>query len=422
MIPHFRKPTLTAGLMLATAACFMASPREACAQWPGWGGPHRNFQADATGLAAQWPENGPKRLWRRSLGDGYSSIAVADGKLYTMYRTGDQEVAVALSAADGKTVWEQKYEAPWVDGVQDRFGEGPGATPYIADHRVYSLGRTGRLTCLNAKTGHVNWSHDLIAEYEATSPKYGFASSPIVYKDTLLVAVGGEGVGVMAFDAASGKVKWKKHDFVNMYSSPLVIDVDDQDQVVLLVDREVVGLNPDSGELLWRHPHVNQWKTNICTPLWTGKDHLLYVSAGGEAGSRALKLTQKNGATTVREMWVTRKMGAGHTNVIRVGDFFYSCVGYGAATFMGAVNAKDGKIVWKERGFPNGTMVYGDGKLIVLDEDGRLTLAEPTPEKLNVLSKFELFKKTAWTAPVLVGRTLYARDKETIVAVDLGKG
>jgi len=127
-------------------------------------------------------------------------------------------------------------------------------------------------------------------------------------------------------------------------------------------------------------------------------------------------------STEVKEAWATRKMGAGQSNVIRVGDFFYGCSGDDTASFIGAINAKSGDVAWQVRGYPRGTVVYGDGKLIVLDEDGRLTLAEVTPKEFKVRSKVDLLKKTAWTVPTLVGRTLYARDKEQIVALDLGKG
>jgi outer membrane protein assembly factor BamB len=393
------------------------------AQWPQWGGPNRNFSADAQGLAPQWPEAGPKKLWSRPLGEGYTSITVDDGKLFTMYRKGGDEFVVCLDAATGDTKWEHKYNAPIPEGMEKQFGLGPNATPSIAGGKIYALGVSGILHCLDEATGKVVWSHDLLKEYSAATPHFGFASSPLVYKDRLIVAAGGKDSGLLAFKLDDGSLLWKKYDFGgeekgDVYSSPIVINVDGEDQIALLAGREVMGLDPATGEQKWSHPHINQWNTNICTPIW-GDDHVLYVSSGGEAGSRGLKLRRDGGTTKVEEVWTARKMAVGQGNAVRSGKYVYASSGDGPA-FITALNAADGKIAWRERGFAKATMVYGDGKLIILDEDGILALATPTPEALTVHTKLQLLKKPAWTAPTLVGKTLYVRDKETIMALDLG--
>ena len=135
------------------------------AQWPGWGGPDRNFTSSAKGLSSTWPKDGPKQIWKRDLGDGYSSIAADDGRLYTMYRKDGNEIVVALNAKTGETLWEHVYAAKMIEAVSTKFGEGPQATPLVEGGRVYTLGKTGRLECVNAKTGKPIWSHDLVEEY-----------------------------------------------------------------------------------------------------------------------------------------------------------------------------------------------------------------------------------------------------------------
>ena len=393
------------------------------AQWPQWGGPNRDFKSDAKGLAAKWPDDGPKRVWSRPLGDGLSSIAMDDGKLFTMYRDGEEEVVIAIDAATGKTVWQNKYATAVPKDVETRFGVGPRSTPTVSGDHVYTLGIAGMLRCARKNDGKTVWSHDLIKEFGAKPPEFGFASSPTVYQGNLIVAVGGKGNGLMAFDLASGSVVWRKHDFENIYSSPVVINVDGQDQIVLLVDRELVAVDPSNGDLIWRHEHVNQWKTNISTPVWGG-DGLLYTTSSGDSGSRVLKLSRKGGKTNIDEMWAHRNASVGQGNVVRVGDYLYGCAGHGPSTFVVAVEAETGKTAWKERGFAKGMIVYGDGKLIVLDEGGTLTLAKASPKAFEVLSSFKLFdlgeKKKSWTLPILVGKRLYARDNDTIVALDLG--
>ncbi|MEE9270634.1 MAG: PQQ-binding-like beta-propeller repeat protein [Candidatus Krumholzibacteria bacterium] len=394
-------------------------PPAASAQWPGWGGPDRNFKADAQGLSTQWSAGGPTQVWSRDLGAGYSAIAVDQGRLYTMYRKGKKEIVVALDAETGKTVWEHKYDAFLLKDMDPQFGEGPNATPLVHEGRVYTLGIAGRLECVDKKTGKRIWSNGLVQKLKATVPEFGFSSSPIAYKDTLIVSAGGKNAGVAAFDLKTGDLRWRKHDFVNTFSSPIVINVDGEDQLVLLVDREVVGLDPTTGDLKWRFPHENQWKTNISTPVW-GDDGLLYVTSTGTPGSRALKLTREGGKTNVEEVWTNRKSGIGQGNVIRVGDSLYGSRSSGGPAFVTSIDAKTGKIAWRARGFAQAMMLHADGKLIILDEDGKLALATPTEKELTVHCQHQLLTKPAWTVPTLVGKRLYVRDKVKIIALDLG--
>jgi outer membrane protein assembly factor BamB len=401
-------------------ALFTALSIPALAQWPGWGGPKRDFKAQCDGLPKKWPDEGPKKVWSRELGPGYSAIAVDGDKLYTMYRKGDEEVVTALEAASGKTVWEHAYPAPVPEGMDPQFGKGPNATPQIHNGHVYTLGVGGQLLCVDQKTGKPAWSHDLIAKFGAKVPSFGFSSSPVVYKDMLIVAGGGAGSAVMAFDLDKGELRWKAHDFENVYSSPLSINIDGQDQIVLLADKQVVGLNPASGEQLWSHEHVNQWSTNISTPVWS-EDHMLFVTTGGEGGSKGLKLTVKDGKTQVEETWKTRKMAVGQGNVIRVRDNYYGVSG-DAPAFFACADAKTGDVKFRERGFSKAMMVYGDDRFIVLDEDGNLALVSTTPDGIKVDSKVQLLKKPAWTVPTLIGKTLYVRDTEKIMALDVSVG
>ncbi len=412
-------------MRILPAWCLVLIVAPASAQWTQWGGPNRDFVADARNLASQWPESGPKKIWSRSLGEGYTSILVDDGKLFTMYRVGDDEIVVCLDAATGETRWEHKYGAPVPEGMDTQFGRGPNATPTITEGKIYTLGVSGILHGLAAATGKVIWSHDLLKEYSAKTPQFGFAASPLIYKDRLIVPGGGKDAGVLAFKLSDGTLLWKKYDFGgeekgDVYSSPIAINLDGEDQIVLLAGREVFGFDPSTGEQKWTHEHINQWSTNICTPIW-GDDHMLYVSSGGEAGSRGLRLQKDGSVTKVEEVWSTRKMAVGQGNAVRSGNYVFASSGDGPA-FVTAINLADGKLAWRERGFGKATMVHGDGKLIILDEDGNLALTAPTPEGLNVHTKTQLLKKPAWTAPTLVGKTLYVRDKVNIMALDLGQG
>jgi outer membrane protein assembly factor BamB len=412
------------GTFACVAVMTLAAPW-ANAQWPQWGGKDRNFAVESGKLSTSWSTDGPKKLWSRPFGSGLSSIVVdgtgANCRLITMYRAGDNEVVESMDCDSGKTIWEHKYPAPLPEGMDPQFSKGPNSTPSIAGDRVYSIGIGGIMNCLEKSSGKVIWTIDLEKELGVKGPNFGYSASPLVYKDSVIVSGGGEGHGILSIDAATGKLRWAKQDFENVYSSPLLINVDGEDQIVLLAERKVAGISPNDGELLWSHPHENQFATNISMPVW-GPDSMLYVTSGGEAGSRGLKLKKKSDKTEVEEVWATRKMAVGQGNTLRVGDMVYGSSGGDGPMFMTAINAKTGALAWRERGFAKSMIVHGDGKLIVLDEDGNLAIAEPTAEALKVVSKAQVLKKPAWTVPTLVGTRLYVRDNEQIMALDLGLG
>lgn len=406
-------PALLALLCLPGGAALAQS-----ADWPQWGGPNRNFKSDATGLAAAWPADGPRRLWSRELGDGYSAIAAEGGKLFTMYRSGEQDVIVALDAATGKTLWEYRYDAPFTKEYELEQGPGPRAMPLVVGNQVYAAGATGKFHCLNKQTGKLIWAHDLVQEFKGTVRVRGYSCNPLAYKNTVIMMVGGVGHSIVAFNQKDGAVVWKKQDFDNSYSSPLLIKVDGQEQLVALMYGDIIGVDPNNGDLLWSHPHPTESGVNVSMPVW-GEDNLLFCSSGYDGGSRVLKLTRNGSKTQVEQVWASRLMRIHFGNAIRVGDYVYASSGdFGPAPFT-AVDVKTGQIAWRNRGMARASAVLADGRFILLDEDGNLALAALTPQGLKIISKVELLTSYAWTVPTLAGSTLYVRDRMRILALDL---
>lgn len=403
-------------------ALFLLLPTAAPAQvsdWTQWGGPQRNFKAETKGLATTWPATGPRKLWQRELGEGYSAIAVERGTLFTMYRKAENEIVIALDAATGKTLWEFSYAAPFSPEYDMSNGPGPHATPLVSGSLVFTSGATGKLHCLDKKTGKLLWSHDLLKEFHGTLRVNGYSCSPLAYKDKVVMMVGGPASSLIAFSLKDGSVAWKKHDFKNSTSSPIVINVDGQDQLVAFMYSEIVGVDPNNGNLLWSHPHPVEYGLNTSTPVW-GPDNLLFMSSGYDGGSRVVKLSRAQDKTTVEELWANRLMRVHFTNAIRVGDLIYGSSGdFGPAPFT-AINVKTGNIVWRHRSFPRATFLYADGRFIILDEDGQLLLATATAEGLTVTSKAELLSEQSWTVPSLSGTRLYLRDRKNIMALELG--
>jgi len=430
--PSISRRVILAAAMAAAMLGAPVAPRGAAAtDWLQWGGAGRNFMPEAAGLASSWPPGGPKRLWTRPLGEGHSAILAEGGRIYTMYRPlqrsgerrgqdrGQEEVVLALDAASGKTAWEFTYPAP-TSGLDFSQGAGPHSTPLISGNRIYATSTRKELFALDKTTGKVVWSHDFMKEYGAPSPGRGYACSPTLHNGTIIVTVGGRGQAVAAFNQQTGALAWKAGDFDESPASPLLVDVDGQLQLVLFAGDKVAGLDPANGRVLWSHPHKTDWGLNISTPVWSPTSHLLFVSSAYSTGSRALELRQAAGKTTVAEKWFSGRMRVHIGTVINLGDYVYASSGDFGPSFLSAVDLKTGKIAWQDRSFSRAQLLYADGKLIILDEDGNLGLATISPQGLKVLSRAPVLANVAWTPPTLAGTTLYVRDRKTIAAFNLG--
>ncbi len=410
--------TAQTGCALLLCCLLLTSAHAQTANWTQWGGPQRNFVVDAKGLAESWPATGPQRLWSRELGEGHSSVVVEGERLYTMYSKGEQEFVVALEAATGKTVWEKGNAAPHA-GLDLQFGKGPHSTPLLVGDWLFTVGLVGKLQAFDKQTGNVVWTHDLWTEYGGYRNDRGYSCSPLAWKNTVIVTVGGAaGQALMAFEQKTGKLVWKKQSFALSPSSLILINVDGQEQLVIGLGDQIVGLHPDSGELLWNHPHKCDYGLNITPPVW-GADNILLISSAYSGGSRAVELHQANGKTTVKELWANRRMRVHHSTMLRLGDLVFGSSGDFGPAPMTAVNVKTGEIVWQDRAFPKANFVYANGKAVLLDEDGQLALVNFSPQGMKVLAKAAVLNHLAWTPPTLVGTTLYLRDRKTLVAFDL---
>ena len=194
--------------------------------WPQWGGPQDNFTVENVKLADTWPTKGPRQVWRRHLGDGYSSVVTSGKRLVTMYREDDREHAVAMDARTGETIWQHSYEVEFLDGTNvEEFGPGPLSTPLIVDGRVCAVGVTGMLHCLHLASGKIIWKHHLVRELRGTKLYRGYSASPIAFRDTVILPVGGPGRGLVAFRIKDGSIAWQKHDFAISHVSPIMIRI-----------------------------------------------------------------------------------------------------------------------------------------------------------------------------------------------------
>ena len=401
-------------LVLALVTTFTPS-----ATWPQWGGPHRNFVTDAA-VAASWPSGGPAQLWRRPLGDGFSAI-VSDGQtLYTLYRSGNDDVVVALDATTGKTAWETRYEAPFDETCSERLGPAPRSAPLIAGDRLVTVSAGGMMQSFDRASGQKQWSVALIPASSAAAKPCGYSTSPVAFGNTIITLAGGKGRGVVALDAASGREVWASQDFMNGYSSPLVIDLDGKPELIVFTAGEIAGLDPATGALEWSRPHPADYGVNVAMPVW-GDDHLLFVSSAYNGGSRVLKLGRQGNKVNVDEVWANKRVRIHFGNAVRLGQRVYASNGdFGSAPFA-AVDIATGDMLWRDRAVARATLIGVGSRLIILDEDGNLSLATPGAEGLAINGRAQVFTGRAWTVPTLVGTKLFLRDRKEIVALELGE-
>lgn len=403
--------------LLAGSLLIFSTAAAAARDWPQWGGPSRDFEVADPGLAESWPEGGLRPRWSRPLGEGYSGIAVVDDRLYTLYGEDAEEVVVSLDTGTGEEIWAYRYQAPRPEGMRLNYGPGPHATPLVAAGRVFTVGTTGQLLALDAVSGELLWRHDLWAEYGGFRLRRGYGASPIAWGEHVIVAVGGEAPGAMAFAMADGAVVWRSEPFDSAQSSPVVLQVDGESQLVQFIQDEVVGLDPDDGSLLWRHPHGSFGPYNISTPV-LGSDGTVFVSSAYNGGSRLLQLSRGEEGTRVEELWHSKRMGIHFTNALRVGDLFFASTGR-SGVVAAALAADSGELAWKSRTVGRASYIRVGQHVLALEAEGRLMLLQLGPDGPEVLAESQLLESQSWTAPALAGHRLYVRDRERILAVDL---
>jgi outer membrane protein assembly factor BamB len=415
--------TIAAGMPVwaDVARAFAQQPRHATAlPWTQWGGPTRNFHTEAAGIKDVWPASGPRVVWKRALGEGYSSPAVENGVLYTMYGKRGQEVVIAANAETGARLWEHTTPMTFQSDAAMEMGNGPYATPLIAGDRVFTAGVAGRLQCIEKKSGKLLWTQQLWTEHRGSPMMYGYASSPIAFRQTVIMPVGGRGKALMAFDQADGKAVWSRNDFGNAYSSPVLINVNGLEQLVALMDGAVIAVNPHNGDLQWQVPFRADFSIAVATPLWSA-DNLIFISSEYGGGAKVIELKRNDLQTTATELWASPRLRLHHGNAIRIGDTIYlSSGGKGSQAILSAVDVRSGKVHWQERSIEKATFVWAEQKLVTLDQDGNLMIAYPSPQGFRIAAKAPMMTRLSWTPPVLVGTRLYLRDRQTMMAVELG--
>ena len=377
--------------------------------WPQWRGPNRDGISTETGLLKQWPVGGPPLVWKATgAGRGYSTMAIANGRLYTMGLRGDREYVIAFDISTGKQAWA----TPSGSAYRSDRGDGPRGTPTVDGDRVYALGGNGDLASLDAKTGHIVWAMNVMKKFGGESPNWGVSESPLVIGEKLLVTAGGPGASIVALDKKDGTLIWKSQSDGAGYSSGMPLQNGNTTQVVFFTDRRALGLDLKDGKLLWEYPRAANGTANVATPIVRGNRVFISSDYGTGAGMVEIKADGK-----AQEIYFTQNMRNHHSSSVLIGDYLYGFSG----SILTAMRFDTGEVAWRDRSVGKGSLVYADGNLYAFSENGVAGLIEATPTGYREKGRFRIQQDSlpTWTHPVVAAGRLYLRDQDTIYAYDV---
>jgi len=395
----------------ADAASTLGEHGAARIEWPGFRGPARDSVVRGTRIETDWAKNPPKELWRRPIGPGWSSFAVAGDRLFTQEQRGEDEIVSAYNVRNGEPVWTHRDTARF---WESNAGPGPRATPTIDNGRVYTLGATGILNALDIRDGRVLWSRNAVTDTGATIPDWGIASSPLAMGDIVVAATAGS---LAAYDAATGNLRWLGPKNGWGYSSPHAATIDGVDQVVLVNGPGAIGVSPADGGVLWTYEWAGD---SIVQPAVLAGGDLLISSGSGIAdktGTLRISVAHEGARWSAKERWTSSALKAYFNDfVVHEGHAF----GFDGS-ILACIDLEDGARKWKGGRYGHGQLILltDQDLLVVLSESGELALVSAAPDKFTELSRVSVLEGKTWNHPVLVGDVLLVRNGEQMAAFRL---
>ncbi|MCG8608702.1 PQQ-like beta-propeller repeat protein [bacterium] len=382
--------------------------------WRQWRGPNRDGISNETDLLSSWPKEGPPEVWRIPVGEGYSGVSIADGRMFTMFNDDDGEFVGCFDADTGRELWRLRTDRRYTD----TWGNGPRVTPTIQGDRLYTVGARGKVFAMDTKSGRTVWTVDLAADFNCSIPNLGYSNSPLVEDDLIIVCGGGlRENAVLALDRRNGRLIWKAHSEQQSYSSPIAITAQDVRQIVVFTGGSVVSLSPKTGQIYWKHPWPNSYTENVATPIFIAPDRLFFSakhSVGNGAG--VLKIQSSNDGQLAPEvLWENNVMQAHFSSGVLDDNHIYGT----HLSILKCIDVRTGEEKWAARGFGEGSVVLVDGRLIVLGTRGVLALVQATPKGYVEISKKQILHGRCFTSPSLANGKLYLRSMSEIVCLNL---
>ncbi len=408
---------ITAFLILIVAASAVA------ADWPQFHGPNRDNKSLDTGLLKRWPKGGPKRLWEASgIGEGYSTVAIAGGKIYTCGEINGNCTITAMDSS-GRKLWSKANGKAW-----KRSYPGTRSTPTIVDGLLYHLSGIGNLACLKADDGSPVWTVDIMKTFGGRNIMWGLAESPLVIGDNIICTPGGKETSMVALNRKTGKVIWKCTGAGDRpgYASPILVEHKGLKQIVTAMSESIVGVRASDGKLLWRFQHKVYADENITTPIF--KDGFIIVSGCVKKGTRSLKLQVSGDKCSVKLNWRNPQLDNKQGGLILDGGRIYGYAEFGRPTPWTCIDFKTGKTISKSAPIRSsykykcGCLTFADGMFYLYSDDGQMALAKATDKGFEVTGRLKVAtpgKRPTWAHPVVCGGKLYIRYGDRLGVYDV---
>ncbi|HIJ51933.1 MAG TPA: PQQ-binding-like beta-propeller repeat protein [Planctomycetes bacterium] len=403
---------LVGGLVVTTAA-YAAEQK---AFWPQFHGPNRDNISTEKGLLKKWPEEGPELLWRsQGLGHGYSTVSIAAGMIYTAGNIEKETVVTALNM-DGKVLWQVENGKSWTRDLP-----GTRGTPTIDGDRLYHESPLGEVVCLKAKTGKKIWGLNILDKFKSKNITWALSESLLVDGDNLICCPGGPQSCMVALNKNTGAVVWKADSTGERagYATPIVVEYKGLRIIITLTLKGMIGVNADTGELLWHVKHVSYADENVFTPIFHNGQ--VFISTI-KAGSVKWKINVKDGKASVEELWRSNQLDNHHGGGLLIDGYIYSssCI-YNGPKWI-CLDWETGEKKYVEKGIGKGSLTYADGMLYMLSENRAVGLVRPNPDRYELISSFEIpkgGKGNSWAHPVVCGGRFYIRHGDFLYAYNV---
>jgi outer membrane protein assembly factor BamB len=438
---------LACACLLTIAA--QSPSRAADFDWPQWQGPNRDAVSHETGLLQEWPEAGPPLAWRiTGLGGGYSAPSVASGRIFGMSNRDGDEFVWSLSETDGRELWATRLGAALTEGMPQG-SEGSGCTPTVDEDRLYVLGLSGDLACLQVNDGSILWRRSLTNDFGGVIPTWRYNESPLVDGDKVVCTPGGTDATLVALNKLTGELIWKTEvpdpsganaegrgggrggrpgfrDSAASYSSAIAIDFEGQRQYVQFLSKTLVGVAASDGRLLWRYDRAaNGAGINCSTPIY--QDGKVFAASAYNNGGGLVKLSKDGNGVKAEEVWFSKNMENHHGGMLVIDGALYGSNGGNGGGYLVCLDFQTGDVLWNERDpdkrrVTKGSVALADGRIYYRTEAGPMILVEPNRKEYTERGRFEQPDRTsqpAWAHPVIANGRLYIRDQDLLLCYNV---
>jgi outer membrane protein assembly factor BamB len=390
------------------------------AYWTDFRGPNRDGRYAEQPILTNWPAGGLKKLWSQPIGGGYASFVIADGRAFTIEQRREQEAVTAYDVATGRELWAHSYPAEFSESMG---GDGPRATPTYHEGRVYSLGAQGEFVCLEAANGKLLWRKNVLEEAHAICLYFGMSTSPLIVDEKVIVLSGEPGPPVkgvtnktvLAYHKVTGQRVWSAMDDKQAYTSPMLVTLAGQRQLLIVAAKRIVGLKPEDGALLWEIPWQVQYDNAIAQPVIVGTNRFV-SSAGYGGGAMLVEISRTASGFSARQLWKNQNLKNKFNSSVSWNGFVYGL----DEGILACIDAATGRRQWKEGRYGYGQLLLASGHLVVLSGEGELVLVRARAEKHEELARFQAIPGKTWNHPAIADGKLLVRNAVEMACFEMG--